>query len=125
MARDRGCSFPGCHHTSFVDAHHIKHWSAGGETSLDNLMLLCSQHHKLIHEGGFTIQRDYQDHWFFQRPDGRAVPACGYRAQDTVDEDIGNDNGELSELLSNPSREGLLTGVKNFLSEPAPPVYWH
>ena len=31
-ARDKGCSFPGCHHTRFVDAHHIKHWSAGGET---------------------------------------------------------------------------------------------
>ena len=50
MARDKSCAFPGCHHTRFVDAHHIQHWSAGGETSLDNLMLLCSQHHKLVHE---------------------------------------------------------------------------
>jgi len=40
MARDKSCAFPGCHHTRFVDAHHIQHWSAGGETSLDNLMLL-------------------------------------------------------------------------------------
>ncbi len=121
MARDKGCSFPGCHHTRFVDAHHIQHWSAGGETSLDNLMLLCSQHHKLIHEGGFTIERDYQDKWFFKRPDGRAVPACGYSTKDTIDDDDEN----LSELLNNPPAGGLLTGVKTFVSEPAPPVYWH
>jgi predicted restriction endonuclease len=58
-ARDKTCTFPGCHHQQFVDAHHNQHWSAGGETSLDNLVLLCSQHHKLVHEGGFTIERDY------------------------------------------------------------------
>ncbi|MCH8100251.1 MAG: HNH endonuclease [Proteobacteria bacterium] len=46
------CVSPGYHHKRFVDAHHIQHWSAGGETSLENLMLLCSQHHKLVHEGG-------------------------------------------------------------------------
>ena len=121
LARDSGCSFPGCHHTRFVDAHHIQHWSAGGETSLDNLMLLCSQHHKLVHEGGFTIERDYQNHWFFKRPDGRAVPACGYRAQDTLDDDI----GDLFELNNNPPAGGLLTGTDNFVSEPPPPAYWH
>jgi len=52
----------------FVDAHHVKHWSAGGETSLDNLLLLCSHHHQLVHEGGFRIERDYQHRWFFKRP---------------------------------------------------------
>ena len=31
IARDKSCAFPGCHHTRFVDAHHIEHWSAGGE----------------------------------------------------------------------------------------------
>ena len=121
MARDKNCAFPGCHHKRFVDAHHIHHWSAGGETSLDNLMLLCSQHHKLVHEGGFTIQRDYQNHWFFKRPDGRAVPACGYHAQDMID--VGD--GGFSELFKNPPAGGLLTGVKNFVSEPPPPAYWH
>ena len=93
----------------------------GGKTSLDNLMLLCSQHHKLVHEGGFRIERDYQHHWFFKRPDGRAVPACGYHAKDTVDDDI----GEFSNLFNNPPAGGLLTGMKSFVSEPAPPAYWH
>lgn len=45
-ARDRSCRFPGCGNTRFADAHHIRHWADGGETSLDNLMLLCSRHHQ-------------------------------------------------------------------------------
>ena len=111
-SRDNGCMFPGCHHTRFVDAHHIRHWSAGGETSLDNLMLLCSRHHRLVHEGGFSIERDYQNRWFFKRPDGRAVPSCGYWAQDMIDEDIGDDFSELSNAINNPSAEGFLIAVK-------------
>jgi len=128
MARDKRCVFPGCQHTRFVDAHHIQHWSAGGETSLDNLMLLCSQHHKLVHEGGFAIERDYQHRWFFKRPDGRAVPTCGYHARDIMDDDvkeISRQAGPRSELVNNPPAGGLLTAAVNFLSEPPPPVYWH
>ncbi|MGB7216677.1 MAG: HNH endonuclease signature motif containing protein, partial [Gammaproteobacteria bacterium] len=84
-ARDRGCRFPGCGRTRFVEAHHVVHWARGGETSLDNLILLCSTHHMLVHEGGFRIEKDYRDRWFFRRPDGRAVPACGYRPEDVTD----------------------------------------
>jgi hypothetical protein len=118
-ARDKGCVFPGCQHKRFVDAHHVRHWSAGGETSLDNLMLLCSQHHRLVHEGGFTIERDFRNNWFFKRPDGRAVPACGYHAADMVDDD------ESSESVKNPSTGGLLGGAKRFVSEPPPIAYRH
>jgi hypothetical protein len=52
--RDRGCRFPGCTHTRFVDAHHIRHWADGGETKLSNLVELCGRHHRLLHEGGFS-----------------------------------------------------------------------
>jgi hypothetical protein len=55
--RDRGCAFPGCTHTRYVHAHHIIHWLHGGKTSLENLVLLCSSHHRLLHEGGFSIKR--------------------------------------------------------------------
>jgi len=34
--RDRGCRFPGCVNTRFVDGHHIRHWADGGNTGLDN-----------------------------------------------------------------------------------------
>ena len=49
--RDRGCRFPGCVNTRFVDGHHIRHWADGGATCLDNLVLLCRHHHRLLHEG--------------------------------------------------------------------------
>ncbi len=85
-ARDRGCSFPGCDHKHYVDAHHIQHWADGGVTSLDNLMLLCSHHHRLLHEGGFRIRRDEEGRPYFQRPDGRVIPRFGYRLADMRDE---------------------------------------
>ena len=56
-ARDGGCRFPGCMNHKFVDGHHIRHWSKGGETSLDNLVLLCRHHHHLVHEGGFDCRK--------------------------------------------------------------------
>ena len=54
-ARDRGCRFPGCG-LRFTDAHHVKHWADGGETTLDNLVLLCSHHHRLVHEEGWRVE---------------------------------------------------------------------
>jgi hypothetical protein len=55
MVRDHGCRFPGCTHHQFLHGHHIRHWLHGGETSMDNLVMLCSHHHHLVHEGGFTL----------------------------------------------------------------------
>ena len=92
-SRDKGCTFPGCTNKRFVNAHHIRHWSAGGETALENLMLLCTRHHRLVHEGGFSIDKDYLDRWMFKRPDGIAVPTCGYRTKDMLDDDV-NMTGE-------------------------------
>jgi hypothetical protein len=54
-ARDRGCRFPGCG-LRFTDAHHVVHWADGGETSLDNTLLLCRYHHRLVHEGAWRVQ---------------------------------------------------------------------
>jgi hypothetical protein len=55
--RDKGCRFPGCTNTRFTDGHHIQHWADGGETSLDNLVMLCRHHHHLVHEGGFACEK--------------------------------------------------------------------
>ena len=56
--RDKGCRFPGCTSTRFLHGHHVNHWLHGGRTSLDNLLFLCSFHHRLVHEGGFSIALD-------------------------------------------------------------------
>jgi hypothetical protein len=72
-ARDKGCRFPGCTHTRFVDAHHIEHWADGGETKPSNLVTLCRHHHRCVHEGGFQIHVLDDGAWRFLRPDGRCV----------------------------------------------------
>jgi hypothetical protein len=69
--RDRGCTFPGCESKRFLHAHHIEHWGRGGPTDLDNLVLVCTTHHKLVHEYGWTVELDLPGapRWF--RPNGR------------------------------------------------------
>lgn len=75
--RDGGCRFPGCTCTRFVDAHHIVHWADGGETSMDNLVLLCRHHHRLVHEGGFDVQKTSTNQIQFINPNGKVVPSNG------------------------------------------------
>lgn len=56
VARDRHCVFPGCDTPApWCHTHHIIHWCHRGPTSVHNLVLLCSRHHHLVHEGGFTL----------------------------------------------------------------------
>lgn len=76
--RDPECRFPGCGARRFTQAHHIVWWERGGRTDLDNLVRVCSFHHKLVHEYGWTIRRDPNATTSWFRPDGsryRAGPA--------------------------------------------------
>src|SRR3712207_288431 len=57
VTRDRGCAFPGCGRPPRqCDAHHIRHWANGGETSVDNAVLLCRHHHTLIHQSEWEVR---------------------------------------------------------------------
>jgi hypothetical protein len=76
-ARDRQCRFPSCTHRHFIDGHHIRHWSEGGETGLDNLVLLCRHHHRLVHEGGFGCEKDATGEVVFTDPAGMKIEASG------------------------------------------------
>jgi Domain of unknown function (DUF222)/HNH endonuclease len=102
-ARDRGCTFPGCHRRRYLDGHHLKHWINGGETNPDNMTLLCTHHHRMLHEGGFSIVKDADDTLRFVTAYGRTMPRHGYRLEDFVDDDVGDDADE------SPSREGFCT----------------
>jgi hypothetical protein len=72
--RDGGCVWPGCDRpSSWTNAHHMLHWSHGGDTNLENLVLLCHHHHWSVHEGG----------WQLVRPDGHVLaipPSHTYRS---------------------------------------------
>lgn len=83
--RDHGCVFPGCGVRRFAEAHHIVWWRYGGRTDLDNLALVCSFHHKLVHEQGWRLKRDQRGgvQWF--RPDGSLCRAGPDPPGDTLD----------------------------------------
>ena len=66
------CRFPGCAHQRYVEAHHVEHWIDGGETRLDNLVLLCSAHHRLLHHGAFHIVPE-DDGLVFVSRDGEVI----------------------------------------------------
>jgi len=70
-ARDRRCRFPGCT-ARRCDAHHIEHWADGGATALDNLVLVCRRHHRLVHERGWNVELTEGEATFI-RPDGSAA----------------------------------------------------
>jgi Domain of unknown function (DUF222)/HNH endonuclease len=69
--RDRGCVFPGCGRIRWLKAHHIVHWGSGGGTDLDNLVLVCHSHHRLVHEGGWSIRGKPGAELRFHDPRGR------------------------------------------------------
>jgi hypothetical protein len=76
-ARERDkcrCRFPGCE-SRRVDLHHIRYWSNGGRTKLDNLVSLCKYHHMLVHDRGYLIAAARDGTFAFYHPDGAAILA--------------------------------------------------
>ena len=69
--RDGGCRFPGCGRKLWTNIHHQVPWGAGGPTDMDNLVLLCGYHHRLLHEGGWKVEGDPNAELVFISPDGR------------------------------------------------------
>ncbi|HEY6508281.1 MAG TPA: DUF222 domain-containing protein, partial [Vicinamibacterales bacterium] len=74
-ARDNRCQFPGCNALR-CDAHHIEHWVDGGETNLDNLLLLCRRHHRSVHEGTIRLKRQPDGTVAFFHGNGLPVPSA-------------------------------------------------
>jgi hypothetical protein len=72
VARDGGCAFPGCDRPPrWCDGHHIRHWADGGTTKLDNLVLLCGHHHRLLHQGDWVVQLGPDSRPEFIAPDDK------------------------------------------------------
>ena len=97
--RDDGrCRFPGCTHQRYLHAHHVRSWLDGGRTDLDNLVLLCGFHHRLVHDRGYGIRADGAA-WRFSRPDGTPVPPAGAPL-----------HGSARDLVESHVRAGLRIG---------------
>jgi hypothetical protein len=71
--RDQHCRFPGCG-VRFGQGHHIRHWAHGGPTTLSNLALVCSRHHRAVHEEGYQVERQPDGDLQFRHPAGWAIP---------------------------------------------------
>jgi len=72
--RDRSCRFPGCSATRHLHAHHVVHWADGGSTDLANLVLVCSHHHRFVHERRWRVTGDGAGRFSFAPPDGDPLP---------------------------------------------------
>jgi hypothetical protein len=74
VVRDRHCRFPGCDRPqAWCDAHHVVHWADGGSTALQNLILLCRRHHRMVHERrGFRLEL-MDGRPVFRGPDGSVL----------------------------------------------------
>jgi hypothetical protein len=72
--RDRHCQAPGCSRTLGMHSHHVQHWIDGGKTDLDNLLLLCTVHHRMLHEHGWTIREEAGALQFYDRYGIRITP---------------------------------------------------
>jgi hypothetical protein len=57
ILRDKGCAMPGCtHRPRWCEAHHILSWLDLGETELDNLVLLCRRHHRMVEHSDWEVR---------------------------------------------------------------------
>ena len=70
--RDRHCVAGSCDRpANWCDGHHLRFWSEGGPTALTNLVLLCRQHHRMVHEGGFQLRQEGPGRWVLVPPTRR------------------------------------------------------
>lgn len=69
IARDRHCQYPGCHAPPlWCEPHHAVTWAAqGGDTNVDDAVLLCWTHHRVVHAHHLTVHR-FADRWEFRKP---------------------------------------------------------
>lgn len=104
--RDRECRFPGCGTRAFTEAHHIVWWRDGGRTDLDNLVLICSFHHRLVHEHGWSLRREPGGGLGWFRPGGvpyRAGPSPGLDEEEAQDAEEAEAPEEVVEAVLVPA----------------------
>lgn len=72
--RDRGrCRYPGCRRTRWLQIHHTLDWDHGGNTDIDRLVLICSRHHRMLHDEHITLRRAADNTVDAVRPDATTI----------------------------------------------------
>ena len=92
------CRMPGCTRRRKLHAHHVVYWSHGGRTDLDNMILLCSRHHTLVHQRGFVLVLRPDRSLTVTTPEGVPVlhhPALPWRPAAELDPQRGIDSQTL------------------------------
>jgi hypothetical protein len=74
----------------------VQHWSQGGETSVENLLLVCRRHHRLVHEGGYRLESLPDGGVRFRHPSGVPIPDAP-----------GSPPGDADRLLESNLRSGI------------------
>jgi 5-methylcytosine-specific restriction endonuclease McrA len=72
--RSPHCQYPACTATRELEAHHLILVERGGKTELDNLILLCPRHHKLLHDHHIRTSGNAEQP-SFEDEAGRAITA--------------------------------------------------
>jgi hypothetical protein len=68
--------------------------------------LICSRHHRLLHEGGYSIRKNFEGNWSFRTSNGKVIPESPMFRED---------------YYENPSRDGSEADQEEqFVREPIP-----
>ncbi len=75
VAHDRHCAFPGCTMKPiWCEAHHILEFDRDhGPTDIDNMALLCGQHHKTVHKTGWSAKMEPGQQLAITTPEGHVL----------------------------------------------------
>jgi hypothetical protein len=88
IARDGGCSFPGCTRPAgWTEVHHIHEWIEDGRTDIDNMCLVCRFHHREFERRGWSVEMadDGLPQWIpppWIDPDRRPIRNAAHRQRD-------------------------------------------
>jgi hypothetical protein len=106
------CFFPGCERSDFLQPHHLEHWTRTHETNKNNLRLVCSSHHTLLHEGRWSAVLDQEGNPIVFRPSGRryepGVPGSG----ESLDEIAHDERHRMPRTQPGPIERDF--GIKNY-----------
>src|SRR5699024_10261002 len=104
----------------YLHGHHIVHWADGGTTTLANMVLLCGQHHRCLHEGGFSLARAHHGSLRFADGNGTVLSMGGFETNTSE-----SSNTDSESACSEPPYELPPDGMGPLAATDARPLDLH